>query len=110
MASLSGYFNSSKLKQAHGNIRNCTNKEVEISIFLKENDIDIFTLNETWLQSNFKLDISNYTITSSDRPSRQVGGVAALVRNDIKCDIIDTCYALYTDNEAITIILKYAQD
>ena len=41
MASLSTSFNSSKLKLAHVNIRSCRNKEVEISLFLKENDIDI---------------------------------------------------------------------
>ena len=71
MASLSTSFNSSELKLAHINIRSCGNKEVEISLFLKENDIDILTLSETWLKKNFKLDIPNYTITPNDRPSRQ---------------------------------------
>ena len=41
MASLSTSFNSSKLKLAHVNIRSCRNKEVELSLFLKENNIDI---------------------------------------------------------------------
>ena len=108
MASLSTSFNSSKLKLAHVNIRSCRNKEVEISVFLKENDIDILTLNETWLKNNFKLDIPNYTITRKDRPSRQGGGVAILVRNDI--NIIDTCSNINTDNEAITIRLKNTED
>ena len=110
MASLSTSFNSSKLKLAHINIRSCRNKEVEISLFLKENDIDILTLNETWLKNNFKLDIPNYTITRKDRPSRQGGGVAILVRNDIKFDIIDTCSNINTDNEAITIRLNNTED
>ena len=110
MASLSTAFNSSKLKLAHINIRSCRSKEVEISLFLKENDIDILTLNETWLKKNFKLDIPNYTITRNDRPSRQGGGVATLVRNDIKFDIIDTCCNINTDNEAITIRLKNTED
>ena len=105
MASLSTSFNSSKLKLAHIKIRSCRNKEVEIYLFLKENDIDILTLNETWLKNNFTLDIPNYTITRKDRPSRQGGGVAILVRNDIKFDIIDTCSNINTDNEAITIRL-----
>ena len=61
-------FNTSSLKLTHINIRSCRNKEMEISIFLKENDIDILTLNETWLKSTFKLDISNYSITHNDRP------------------------------------------
>ena len=41
MLSLSTSFNSSKLKLAHVNIRSCRNKEVELSLFLKENNIDI---------------------------------------------------------------------
>ena len=57
MASLSISFNSSRLKLADINIRSCRNKEVEISLFLKENDIYIVTLNETWLKNNFKLEI-----------------------------------------------------
>ena len=61
MASLTASFNSSKLKLAHINIRSCRNKEIEISLFLKENDIDTLSLNETWLKSNFKLDTPNYT-------------------------------------------------
>ena len=103
MASLTASFNSSKLKLAHINIRSCRNKEVEISLFLKENDIDTLSLNETWLKSNFKLDIPNYTIARRDRLRRQGGGVAILVRNDIKFDIIDPCSTL---NTAITILLK----
>ena len=106
MASLNSSFNSSKLKLAHINIRSCRNKEVEISLFLKENDIDILLLNETWLKSNFKLDIPNYNITRNDRPRRRGRGVAILVRNDIKFDIIYTCSTINTDNEAITILLK----
>ena len=41
MASLFTSFNSSKLKLAHVNIRSCRNKEVKISLFPKENDINI---------------------------------------------------------------------
>ena len=83
---------------------------MEISLFLKENDTDILTLNETPLKSNFKLDIPNYTITCRDRPRKQRGGVAILVHNDIKFDIIDACSTINTDNEAITILLKNSQD
>ena len=109
MASLTTSFNSSKLKLAHINIRSRRNKEVEISLFLKENDIYILSLNETWLKSNFKLDIPNYTIARRDRLRRQ-GGVAILVRNDIRFDVIDPCSTLNTDNEAITIWLRNSQD
>ena len=110
MASLNSTFNSSKLKLAHINIRSCRNKGMEISLFLKENDIDIFTLHETWVKSNFELDIPNYTITRNDKPKRRGGGVAILVHNDIKFDITDTCTTLNTEDEAITILLKDSHD
>ena len=87
----------------------CRKKDVEISLLLKENDVDILTLNDTWLKSNFKLDMPNYTITRNDGPRRQGGGVAILVRNNIKFDIIDMCSTINTDNEAITILLKDTQ-
>ena len=110
MSSLTTSFNSSKRNLAHINIRSCRNKDVEISLFLKENDIDILSFNETWLKSNFKLDIPNYTIARRDRLRRQGGGVAILVHNDIKFSIIDLCSTLNTDNEAITILLRNSQD
>ena len=44
--------------------------------FFKEHNIDILTLNETWLKSKFKLNILNYTITRSDRSRMQRRDVA----------------------------------
>ena len=82
---------------------------MEIHFLLKKNDIDILTLNETWLKSKFKFDIPSYIITRNDRPRRQWGSVAILVRNDIKFDIINTCSSINTGNEAITILLKDSQ-
>ena len=75
--------------------------EVEISLFLKESDIDILTLNETWLKSKFKLDIPNYIITRNDRPRMQGGGVAILVRSNIKFDSISSTRAPH-----LTLIMK----
>ena len=65
---------------------------------------------ESWFKSNVKLDIPNYTITRRDRLSWQGGGVAILVCNDIKFNIIDTCSTTDTYIEAITIFLKNNQD
>ena len=108
MASYNTSFNSSKLKLAHISIHSCRNKK-EKSFFLKGNNIDTLTFNETWLKSKFKLDIPNYIITRNDRPRRQGGDVSILARNDIKFDIIDTCSAINTDNEAITMFIKDLQ-
>ena len=48
----------------------------------------ISSLAKTWFKSNFKLDNPNYTIKRRDRLSWQGRGVAILVRNDIKFDVI----------------------
>ena len=81
---------------------------MEISLFLKEHDIDIPKLNETWLKSKFKPDIPNYVITHNDRP-RWGGGKGIIVHNNIKFDIVDTFLSDDADNEAPTIILKDSQ-
>ena len=52
---------------------------MEIYFFFKKNDTDIFSLNETWLASNFKPYIPNYINMRNDRPRTQGGGVAILV-------------------------------
>lgn len=103
-------FKPFSLKLAHINTRSCRKKkDLEISLFLRKNDIDILTMNETWLKSNFKLDIPNHTITCNYRPRRQVGGVSTLVYNYISFGIVETCFSINTNNEAITIILKESQ-
>ena len=71
---------------------------MEISLFLIEHDIVILTLIETWLKSKFKLDIPNYDIACSDRSRRQGGGVAILVCNNIKFDILDKRSSIDTVN------------
>ena len=52
---------------------------MEIYFFFKKNDTDMFSLNETWLASNFKPYIPNYINMRNDRPRTQGGGVAILV-------------------------------
>ena len=60
-------------------------------------------------KSNFKLDIPNYVVKRNDRPIRQEGGVAILLRHNINFGIIDTCSNLDTENEALTITLEDSQ-
>ena len=40
---------------------------MKASLFMKENDVDILTFNETWLKIKFKPDIPIYNITRNDR-------------------------------------------
>ena len=83
---------------------------MEMSVFLKGNNIGILTFNGTKPKSKFKLDIPNYIITRNDRPRRQGGGVVIFVRNNINFGITDTCFSIDTNNEAITVILKDSYD
>ena len=103
------FFKSSSLKLTHINRRSVKSKKMEISIFPKEDNISILTLNETWLKSKFKLDIPNYTITHNDKSRRQGEEVAFIERNNINFGIADTCSSIDTGNKPITIILKDSQ-
>ena len=103
------FFNTSSLKLTHINRRSVKNKKMEISLFPKEDDIDILTLNETWLKSKFKLDIPNYTITHNDNSRKQGEEIAFIERNNINFGIADTCSSIDTGNEPIKIILKGSQ-
>ena len=102
-------FNSFFLKLAHINICSRRNKEMEISLFFKEHNIDMLILNETLLKSKFKLDITNYIITCNYRPRRPGGGVVILMCNNIKFHIADTCSSIETNNEGITTLFKDSQ-
>ena len=82
IASFSFSFDSVKLKLAHINIRSCRNKEVELSLFRKDNDIDIATINETWLKSKFKPDIPNYIITRKDK-GEELLSLCVIILNSI---------------------------
>ena len=82
---------------------------MQISLFLKEHDIDILALNKTWLKSKSNLDILNYTMSRNDRPKRKEGDAAIFLHNDINFRVADTCSSIDTDNKAIKIILKDAQ-
>ena len=73
-----------KLNIAHINIRSCINKNLELQLFLKENNIDILTLNETRLKPNKKFEIPNYVVLRKDRAKKKGGGVTVILRKDIK--------------------------
>ena len=91
------------------NIRNFKSKEMEISLFPKEHDIDILTMNETWLKSKFKFNIPNFTITHNDRPRkrRQVGEF--FVRDNINFGFVDRRSSIDTDTyiDTSTLLHRY---
>ena len=70
-----------------------TSKKVELIQYLKECNPHFVTLNETKIRSQHQMKIPNYNIIRKERenPGRGVGGgVAILIRKDIKFSQIDT--------------------
>ena len=81
------------------NIRSLRYKVDELSAVIKENNIDICCVTESWLDTDIPseaVDIDEYVIHRSDRnDGRQGGGVAVYVRSDLSCVRVND-----TDTEA----------
>ena len=91
------------LKIIHNNINGFTSKKVELIQYLNKRNPHFVTLNETKIRSQHQMKIPNYNIIRKERenPGRGVGGgVAILIRKDIKFSQIDTSDY---DEEFITI-------
>jgi hypothetical protein len=56
-----------QLKIAHLNIQSISNKLDELKHYIATNNIDIMSVNETWLSANKTINISNHTILRKDR-------------------------------------------
>ena len=77
---------SEDLKAMHLNIHSVMTKQNDLSKLLNLNDIDVCTLNETWLSARTKqcFKIKGYTCYSSERISKKGGGVGIVVSNNHK--------------------------
>ena len=69
------------------NTRSLVNKIEDLEIVIKNNDVDIACIPETWLTANTAdpvVDISGYTIAPKDRAMpKRGGGVCAFVKSSI---------------------------
>ena len=77
------------LKFMHLNMRGLHSKMEELQITLKERNIDICSLNEAFLTPKIKLDIPGYHLIRKDRSTGNRGGVALLVKHDIKFEELE---------------------
>ena len=70
----------SLLNIGHWNCRSINNKKLIFNKFMRDNDFDIFGLNETKLDNNNKreFELTNYNIELKNR-NRPGGGVAILI-------------------------------
>ena len=83
-------------------------KRKELELYLKENEIDVIALNETFLNKKLNFRISSYDTIRNDRPTGQRGGVAFLVKHDlvISKEYRNSDFNIITENEALTINLE----
>ena len=73
----------SQLKIMHLNVQSISNKLKEIQHHIATEEIDILSLNETWLKPSQKLKMPNYSLVRKDRPSQPHGGVLLAIHKDI---------------------------
>lgn len=63
------------------NCNSILHKKVEIAMFLKNNDVDVIVLNETYLKSKHKFEISGYDLLRFDAPDDHHGGGTAIAHS-----------------------------
>ena len=73
----------------HLNVRGLRSKMEELQVTLKERNIDICSLNETFLKPKIKVDIQRYHLIRKDRFTGKGGGVAFLIKSDIKFEELE---------------------
>ena len=72
-----------KLRLAHWNAEGVRQKKTELHNFLKQNGIDVCTIQETHLTEKHRFYVRGYETYRQDRKGRSKGGVVTLVRNII---------------------------
>ena len=95
---------SSKLNVIFWNSRSIRNKYIELFNYLVLNNVDICLLSETWLKSNIKVTHSTYNCIRIDREDRPGGGVAILIKNNLKYEILPKINADSIENVGIEIL------
>ena len=87
-------------------------KRNELELYLKENVIDIFYLNETFLSKKHNFKIPGYDTIRNDRSTGQKGGVAFLVKYGlvVNKEYRNDDFNIITDNEALAIELELSNN
>ena len=70
------------------NARSLKANIMEFNNFLEKYKIDIAAVTETHLNSNIKIYIPNYKVIRKDRNDRKGGGVALIIKNNIKFEYV----------------------
>ena len=71
------------------NVRSLTNKVDELDVILRQNNIHIAAITETWQLDETSGRMAGYKVFLNTRTDRIGGGVALYVRDDIPCKYLD---------------------
>ena len=87
-------------------------KRKELELYIKENEIDIIALNETFLNKKLTFKIPSYDTVRNDRSTGQKGGVAFLVKHGlvINKEYRNSDFSIITENEALAINLDLSNN
>ena len=87
-------------------------KRKELELYIKENEIDIVALNETFLNKTLTFKIPGYDTIRNDRSTGQKGGVAFLVKHGLVINkkYRNSDFSIITENEALAINLDLSNN
>ena len=87
-------------------------KRKELELYIKENEIYIIALNETFLNKKLTFKIPGYDTIRNDRSTGQKGGVAFLVKHGlvINKEYRNNDFSIITENEALAINLDLSNN
>ena len=85
----SNTIEGSFIKIASFNARSINKRKDELFNYMKEENIDIINIQETWLNENSRFKCEGYKMISTKFTNRKGSGVATLIRNNIKFKLID---------------------
>ena len=87
-------------------------KRKELELYLKESEIDIIALNETFLNKKPNFRIFGYDTIRNDRSTGQRGGVAFLVKHGlvVNKEYRNSDFSIITSNEALPINLDLSNN
>ena len=102
--------NKDLLKILHLNCQSLASTFIEFEAMNYECHFDILTLSETWLTKNQNLldyvELPGYDLYYKNRENKRGGGVAAYLRDSLKCKIQKDFCSLDTDIENLWLELQ----
>lgn len=97
---------SNPIKIIAWNCRGIRNKQIELFNFLAKEKVDVALLSETWLAHNVKFKHPNFCVYRNDRPEGRGGGVAIVIRKNIKHECIQQVKTKVIENIGVSLNME----